>query len=128
MRDQAGEKEETEEAGSGETTVRWNREEKERKKQRPSSEKLKLKGTKGNRGQAEAPKRKGDHLWNGCGSEAGKNERKPSEKPSTRSGKERMRNQAKENVEDEGSESGEAAPIKPLRGRSGKNGKEETES
>ena len=51
MRDCAGEKEETEEAkaetGSGETTVRWNREEKERKKQRPSSEMLKRKWTKG---------------------------------------------------------------------------------
>ena len=45
MRDQAGEKEETREAraemGDGETAVRWNREEKERKKQRPSSEVLK---------------------------------------------------------------------------------------
>ena len=47
MRDQAGEKGETEEAraetGTGKTTVRQNREEKERKTQRLSSEMLKLK-------------------------------------------------------------------------------------
>ena len=47
MRDQAGEKGETEEAraetGTGKATVRRNREEKERKKQRLSSEMLKRK-------------------------------------------------------------------------------------
>ena len=47
MRNQAGEKGETEDAkaetGTGEAAVRRNREEKERKKQRLSSEMLKLK-------------------------------------------------------------------------------------
>ena len=50
MRDQAGEKGETEEAraetGTGEAAVRRNREEKERKKQRLSSQNPKLKQTK----------------------------------------------------------------------------------
>ena len=49
MRNQAGEKGETEEAkaetGTGEAAVRRNREEKERKKQRLSSELLKRKRT-----------------------------------------------------------------------------------
>ena len=42
---------------------------------------------------------KGDHLWNGCGSEAGKDERKPTEKPSTGTGEEGMGNQAGKNGE-----------------------------
>ena len=42
---------------------------------------------------------KGDHLWNGCGSEAGQDERKQTAKPSTKTGKEGMRNQAGENGE-----------------------------
>ena len=50
MRNQAGEKGETEEAraetGTGEAAVRQNREEKERKKQRLSSEMLRRKRTK----------------------------------------------------------------------------------
>ena len=50
MRNQAGEKEETEEAraeaGIGEATVRRNREEKERKKQRLSSKNRKRSGRK----------------------------------------------------------------------------------
>ena len=57
---------------------------------------------------------KGDHLWNGCGSEAGKDEREPSARPSRRIGKESMRNQAGENEEDEGSESGGRALRKQL--------------
>ena len=47
-----------------------------------------------------------DHLWNGCGSEAGKNERKPSVVPSTRTKMEYMRNQVGKNGENVGSESG----------------------
>ena len=39
---------------------------------------------------------KGDHLWNGCGSEAGKDERKPSARLSMRTRKEGMRDQAGE--------------------------------
>ena len=59
MRDQAGEKGETEEAraetGTGKAAVRRNREEKERKKQRLSSEMLKRKRTKGSGSQAPIP-------------------------------------------------------------------------
>ena len=44
---------------------------------------------------------KGDHLWNGCGSEAGKDERKRAEEPSTRTGRERMGDQAGRNGETE---------------------------
>ena len=43
----------------------------------------------------------GKHLWNGCGSEAGKSERKRTAKPSTRTWKECMRNQAGEKGETE---------------------------
>ena len=53
MRDQAGEKGESEEARAeartGKAAVRRNREEKERKKQRPSSEMLKAEGDERNR-------------------------------------------------------------------------------
>ena len=45
--------------------------------------------------------RKGDHLWSGCGSEAGQNERKPTVEPSTGSRKEDMGNQVGEKVETE---------------------------
>ena len=105
MRDQVEKKGESEEAKAeartGKTAVRWNREEKERKKQRPSSEVLKRKWTKESGSQATVPKEKseGNHLWNGCGSEAGENERKPSEKPSMRTREECMRNQAGKNGE-----------------------------
>ena len=85
-RDQAGEKGETEEAkaetGTGKATVRRNREEKERKKQRPSSEMLKRNADERMREVRHRPRRrdsKGDHLWNSCGSEAGKDERKEAE-------------------------------------------------
>ena len=43
----------------------------------------------------------GKHLWNGCGSEAGKSERKRTAKPSTGTWKEGMRNQAGEKGETE---------------------------
>ena len=85
MRNQVGEKGETEEAraetGTGKAAGRRNREEKERKDRRLSSRKRKGSGRK----EAEVRRRprrrdlKGDHLWNSCGSEAGKDERKPSE-------------------------------------------------
>ena len=44
-------------------------------------------------------KTEGKHLWNGCGSEAGKSERKQTEKPSTGTWKEGTRNQAGKNGE-----------------------------
>ena len=62
MRDQAGEKGETAEAraeaGTVEATVRRRSEEKERKKQRPSSEMLKLKADERKRKRGESPEEK----------------------------------------------------------------------
>ena len=79
------------------------REEKERKNRRLSSWKW-----KGNRRKKVNWKRKilevktkGKHLWNGCGSEAGKSERKRTAKPSTGTWKEGMRNQVGEKGETE---------------------------
>ena len=81
---------------TGEATVRRKREETERKKQRLSSEMLKWKRTKGSGSQAPAPERK---LERGSPVEqlrernrAGRKE--TIRKPSTETGKERMRNQA----------------------------------
>ena len=48
-------------------------------------------------------------------------------KPSTKTGKESMRDQAGQNGENVRRETGRRALKKPLRGRNGKNGKEETE-
>ena len=64
---------------------------------------MKGKRTKESRGEGERPKAKaeGKHLWNGCGSEAGKSERKRTVKPSTGTWKEGMRNQAGEKGETE---------------------------
>ena len=46
-------------------------------------------------------KAEGKHLWNSCGSEAGKSERKRTVEPSTGTWKEGMRNQAGEKGETE---------------------------
>ena len=85
MRNQAGEKGETEEAkaesGTGEATARRNREEKERKSRRLSSWKRKVNGRKKGNRKWKIPevRTEGKHLWNGCGSEAGKSKRKRTE-------------------------------------------------
>ena len=59
----------------------------------------------------------GKHLWNGCGSEAGKSERKRTAELSTGTWKEGMRNQAGEKGETEEARAetgtGEAARQKP---------------
>ena len=105
MRDQAGEKGETEEAraemGTGKAAVRQNREEKERKKQRLSSEMLKRKQTKGSGSQAPAPEEQSER---GSPveqlrerSRAGRKE--TNRKPSTETGRERMGNQPGRNGE-----------------------------
>ena len=105
MRDQAGEKGETGEAkaetGTEEATVRRNREEKERKKQRLSSEMLKRKRTKGSGSQAPAPEERSER-----GSpveqlrERSREGRKETiRKPSTETEKESMGNQAGKNGE-----------------------------
>ena len=77
MRNQAGEKGETEEAraetGTGKAAVRRNREEKERKNRRLSSWKRKGSGRKKaeRKWKMQEAKAEGKHLWNGCGSETG---------------------------------------------------------
>ena len=53
------------------------------------------------KGDGPKAKAKGKHLTSGCGSESGKGERKPTAKPSTRTWKEGMRNQAGEKGETE---------------------------
>ena len=52
-------------------------------------------------GESPKAKAKGKNLRNGCGSESGKGERKPSVEPSTRTWKEGTRNQAGEKGETE---------------------------
>ena len=75
----------------------------ERKKQRPSSRKRKGSGRKKAERKWKRPevRTEGKHLWNGCGSEAGKSERKRTAKPSTGTWKEGMRDQAGEKGETE---------------------------
>ena len=120
MRNQVGEKGETEEAraesGTGEATVRRSREEKERKKQRLSSQNRKRSGRKKAdwKGKSPKAKAKGKHRWNSCGSETGWDERKLTESRVRRTGKEDTGNQVGKNGEDQGSESGKGAPGKPL--------------
>ena len=107
MGNQVGEKGETEEAraetGTGKAAVRRNREEKERKNRRLSSWKRKGSGRKKAERKWKMPevRTEGKHLWNGCGSEAGKSERKLTAKPSTETWKEGTRNQAGEKGETE---------------------------
>ncbi len=107
MRNQAREKEETEEArakaGTGKAAVRRNREEKERKNRRLSSWKRKTSGRKkgSRKWKILEAKAEGKHLWNGCGSETGKSEKKQTAKLSTGIWKEDMRNQVGEKEETE---------------------------
>ena len=107
MRNQVGEKGETEEArvetGTGKAAVRQNREEKERKNRKLSSWKRKENGRKKVERKWKIPevRTEGKHLWNGCGSEAGKSEKKRTVGPSTRIWKEDMRNQVGEKEETE---------------------------
>ena len=70
-------------------------------------------------------KLKGDHLWNSCGSEAGKDERKPSAKPSTRIWKEGMRNQAGEKEETEEARAETEHRESNCEAKPGRKGKEE---
>ena len=120
MRDQAGEKGETEEAraetGTGKATERRNREEKERKKQRLSSEMLKRKRRSSSGSQAPAPERK---LKRGSPVEqlrerSREGRKETNRKLSTRTWKGSTGNRAEEKGESQGSESGEGAPGKPL--------------
>ena len=107
MRNQAGEKGEAEEAkaetGTGEAAARQNREERKGRSRRLSSWKRKASGRKkaSLKRKMQEAKAEGKHLWNGCGSEAGKSERKRTAKPSTGTWKEGMRNQVGEKGETE---------------------------
>ena len=107
MRNQAGDKGETEEAraesDTGKAAVRRNRKEWKGRNRKLSSWKRKASGRKNASRKRKMPKAKaeGKHLWNGCGSEAGKSERKRTVEPSTGTWKEGMRNQAGEKGETE---------------------------
>ena len=107
-RNQAGEKGENRGSESGighreSKAVMQNREEKERKNRKLSSWKLKVSGRKKANGKRKIPevKTEGKHLWNSCGSETGKSERKRTVEPSTGTWKEGMRNQAGDKGETE---------------------------
>ena len=118
--DQAGEKEETEEAraksGTGKADVRRNQEEEERKNRRLSSRK----GSRSDRKEVDAERKmlearaEGKHLRNSCGSESGKGERKHTARLSTGTGKECTGNQAGKYGEDRRNESESGALRKPL--------------
>ena len=105
MRDQAGEKGETEEAraetGTGKAAVMQNREGKERKTQRLSSEMLKRKQTKGSGSQAPAPEEESERgsPVEQLRERSREGRKETNRKPSTGTGKESMRNQAGKNGE-----------------------------
>ena len=103
----------------------------ERKNRRLSSQNRKRSGRKKAEKEGERPKAKaeGKHLWNSCGSEAGKDERKQTGSRVRRTGKESMGNQAGKN--------GERPEKRERKGRTGEatvrrkreeRGKEETEA
>ena len=83
--------------------MRQNREEKERKNRRLSSWKRKRNGRQKVERKWKIPEKKleGKHLWNGCGSEARKSEKKRTARPSTRIWKKDTRNQVGEKEETE---------------------------
>ena len=88
---------------TGKATVRQSREEGKGRNRRLSSRKLKLKRTKESQSQAERPKAKaqGKHLRNSCGKRIGEGRKETNRKPSTRTWKESMRDQAGEKGESE---------------------------
>ena len=72
---------------------------------------------------------KGEHLWNSCGSEAGKDERKQTESQVHRTGEEGTGNQAGNEGENLESVSGTGAPKKPtVRREREESGKGRTEA
>ena len=97
------------------TDVRGEPEEGKRKDGRLSSQnRAEADERKWKRGKSPEARAEGKHQWNGCGSEAGKDERKRTESRVRRAGREGTGNRAGRNGEDQGSESGEGAPEKPL--------------
>ena len=99
-----------------EATVRQKREERKGRNRRLSSRKQSGSGRKKAEGKRKIRKAQAGskHLWNSCGSEAGKGEKKHTAKLSTGTGKESMRDQARENGENVRSESRRRALEKPL--------------
>ena len=67
--------------------------------QKPKREPDERKGIARKTPQGSRKTEKGEHLWNGCGSEAGKDERKQTERLSTGNRKRSMGNQAERKVE-----------------------------
>ena len=130
MRDQAGENGESlkakAEGRTGEAAVRQSREERKGRSRRLSSWKRKVSGRKkaGLTWKMPETKAEGKHLWNGCGSEAGKGERKRTAKPSTGTWKEGMRNQAGGERGNRGSESGIGRRESSCEAEPGREGKE----
>ena len=110
--------------------MRRNREEKERKNRKLSSRKRIGSGRKKASRKRKIPEAKaeGKHLWNGCGSEAGKSERKLTAKPSTGTRKEGMRNQAGDKGEPEEARAETGTGKSHCEARPGRDGKEETEA
>ena len=102
----------------------------ERKKQRLSSQNRKMRRTKESRkrrGKAESES-KGKHLWNGCGSETRKDERKRTEcqvREPRRNAREIRQERMGETVKPKGRAE---ALEKPLRGKDRKKRTEETEA
>ena len=94
---------ERERRSTEEAAVRQRQEAGKGRNRKPSSWKRNRSGRKKAEEKWKSPEAKaeGKHLWNGCGSETGKSERKRTAKLSTRTGKECMRNQAGENGETE---------------------------
>ena len=73
-------------------------------------------------------KTEGKHLWNSCGSEAGKDERKRTVELSTRIRKEGMRDQAQEKEETEEARAEAGTGKAAVRRNREERGKEETEA
>ena len=102
--------------GTEEATVRQKREERKGRNRGLSSRKRNGSGRKEAEGKRKMRKAKAGskHLWNSCGSEAGKGEKKHTAKLSTGTGTECTGNQAGENGENVRSESGRRALRKLL--------------
>ena len=107
--------------GSGREAEKTGKEGDARNRKRRGREEPEKKGTRGTG-------KEGKHLRNGCGSEAGKSERKRTVSLSTGTGKERTGNQAGENGGSRRSESEDGALRKPLRGGIRKKGKGSAEA
>ena len=78
--------------------------------------KQKAKKDKGRKEAEETKRREDKHLWNGCGSETGKSERKRTAKLSKQNRTEGIRNEPERERKDRSDERSEGAAGKPLGG------------